>query len=75
MQQHLNLIVSCIPVSFHVRDLRYFFSKFVEETKFIQFHYRHRVDHRNRGFCWCPLRLDREAVALFNISALAGMLL
>lgn len=41
------VLVSNIPSTYHTSDLRRFFSDYVEQEKFICFHYRHRVEKRN----------------------------
>jgi len=40
------LLVSNIPQNYHSYDLRRFFSEYVENSKFVCFHYRHRVEKR-----------------------------
>ncbi|XP_023329281.1 G patch domain-containing protein 3 isoform X3 [Eurytemora carolleeae] len=42
MSDRVYVLVSNIPPVFHTLDLRRFFSDFVENDKFICFHYRHR---------------------------------
>ena len=63
LMEHLQpIIVGGIPVSFHVRDLRCFFSKFVEEENFVFFHYRHRIDCFDNSACWCPILMNKRKV-------------
>lgn len=56
-----------IPASFHVCDLRAFFSSWIEQGKFEMFHYKHRkeiVNPSSYSSCSCLVKLVSESDSL-----------